>query len=96
MLLELAFSQLLSPWPHRSQLGTPGVCFSRSERTDLKVLIQKGHSAEVDWWALGVMICEMVAGIGNTPFYAEQDHDVRTATTSSIIDNQLLLPRDPL
>merc|ERR1712166_174141 len=53
-----------------------------------EVLMQTGHSAEVDWWALGVMICEMVAGIGNTPFYAELDHEIH----SNIVKAKPILP----
>merc|ERR1712166_37213 len=53
-----------------------------------EVLMQTGHSAEVDWWALGVMICEMVAGIGNTPFYADDDNEVHT----NIVKNKPQLP----
>ena len=26
------------------------------------MLVKQGHAAEVDWWALGVIICELVAG----------------------------------
>ena len=52
-------------------------------------MIKKGHSAEVDWWALGVMICEMVAGIGNTPFYADDDNEVwLTSATGALADCQ--------
>lgn len=35
-----------------------------------EILAQKGYNRSVDWWALGVLIYEMV--VGSTPFNAEQ------------------------
>eukprot|EP00656_Telonema_subtile_P019405 TRINITY_DN2065_c0_g1_i7.p1 TRINITY_DN2065_c0_g1~~TRINITY_DN2065_c0_g1_i7.p1 ORF type:complete len:528 (-),score=135.97 TRINITY_DN2065_c0_g1_i7:339-1922(-) len=41
-----------------------------------EVLAKQGFTAAVDWWALGVLVCEMVGGVGATPFAASSDHEV--------------------
>jgi hypothetical protein len=39
----------------------------------LKVYKQAGHSYGVDWWATGVITCQLVAGF--SPFAVESDND---------------------
>jgi serine/threonine protein kinase len=36
-----------------------------------EVLGKKGHSHSVDWWALGIIIYEML--VGKPPFYEEDE-----------------------
>lgn len=46
----------------------------------------KGHSYEVDWWSLGIIIFELL--IGHSPFMTEPQEDVSAKTLSSRIVNQ--------
>ena len=36
-----------------------------------EIIQSKGHGKSVDWWALGILIYEMIAGY--PPFYDEQE-----------------------
>jgi len=40
-----------------------------------EVLLNKGHGKGVDWWTLGILIYEMIAG--EPPFIAEDDDPIR-------------------
>lgn len=40
-----------------------------------EVLLNKGHGKGVDWWTLGILIYEMIAG--EPPFVAEDDDPIR-------------------
>jgi len=59
--------------PRRARLmsfvGTP-------EYLAPEVLTKKGHGMEVDWWALGVLLHEMVFGLGCLPFDADEGDTV--------------------
>jgi len=42
-----------------------------------EVLTKRGHGMEVDWWALGVLMHEMIFGLGVLPFDAEEGDNVQ-------------------
>ena len=39
-----------------------------------EVVLKTGHSKEVDWWALGILLYELVVGI--PPFYSKNDDEM--------------------
>jgi len=65
----------------KSLLGTP-------EYVAPEVLLKSGHGVEVDWWAWGVIVHEMVHGLGQLPFMGETQLKLFTA----IISQPLALP----
>ncbi|KAK3276295.1 hypothetical protein CYMTET_15624 [Cymbomonas tetramitiformis] len=56
-----------------------------------EILQRKGHNKAVDYWALGVLIFEMLAGYA--PFTPDDDANINE-TYSMIIDNEYTIPRD--
>ena len=52
-----------------------------------EIILNKGHGKAVDWWALGVLIFEMLAGY--PPFYAED----RMQLYQSILAGKIDYPR---
>jgi len=57
-----------------------------------EVVLGEGHSFEADWWSLGVVILEMLCGLGQTPFTA--DGDPTDETFPQIAHTELHIPRD--
>jgi serine/threonine protein kinase len=51
-----------------------------------EIILGQGHSSAVDWWALGVLIYEMV--YGRTPFRGKN----RQTTFTNILEKDLLFP----
>ena len=51
-----------------------------------EVLLNKGHGKPVDWWALGVLMYEMMAG--QPPFEADNEDDL----FESILHDDVLYP----
>ena len=39
-----------------------------------EIIRQQGHSLEVDWWSLGILIFEMV--VGRPPFFSNNQHQL--------------------
>ena len=39
-----------------------------------EMVCQKGHNFAVDWWALGIIIYELVIGV--TPFYNKERRNI--------------------
>ncbi|KAH7297872.1 hypothetical protein KP509_25G016500 [Ceratopteris richardii] len=52
-----------------------------------EIILAKGHGKAVDWWTLGVLIYEMLAGVA--PF-ADDD---ASATYQKILDGKIIFPR---
>ena len=52
-----------------------------------EIIAQSGHTTAVDWWALGVLIYEMVAG---TPPFQDED---RVALFEAITSLDYQMPR---
>lgn len=52
----------------------------------MQVILNKGHGKAVDWWALGVLLFEMIAGI--PPFF----HDDLSQCYKRILSGQLNFP----
>jgi protein kinase A len=56
-LADFGFIKKIKPWERTFTLcGTP-------EYLAPEVLLNKGHGKPVDWWTLGILTYEMVAGI---------------------------------
>jgi len=53
-----------------------------------EVLQGKGHSYAVDWWSLGTLVYEMVAGV--PPFYSEDKH----LMYKKILNDGVVFPQD--
>jgi len=51
-----------------------------------EVVTRKGHGLEVDWWALGALIFEML--VGTSPFYSAS----KTQTLERIVSGKVVLP----
>ena len=67
-----------------SVVGTP-------EYIAPEILLKKGHSFPVDWWALGVLICEMAFGLGKLPFGNSED---QLAMFQRILKEDPVIPFD--
>jgi len=52
-----------------------------------EIIRSKGHGKPVDWWALGILIFEMLAGF--SPFYGESTQD----TYEKILEGRFTWPR---
>ena len=39
-----------------------------------EIILRKGHSFYSDWWALGILIYEML--VGRTPFYGDSTKEI--------------------
>eukprot|EP00238_Polyblepharides_amylifera_P003042 CAMPEP_0196587694 /NCGR_PEP_ID=MMETSP1081-20130531/58313_1 /TAXON_ID=36882 /ORGANISM="Pyramimonas amylifera, Strain CCMP720" /LENGTH=222 /DNA_ID=CAMNT_0041909945 /DNA_START=130 /DNA_END=795 /DNA_ORIENTATION=+ len=77
-LADFGFAKLIGSKTH-SICGTP-------EYIAPEVISNKGHGLEVDWWALGILIYEMLTG--KTPF---QDQD-RNSLYKQIIEEEVVYP----
>ena len=49
-----------------------------------EILVERGHSFPVDWWALGILIFEMLAGY--PPFYDQNPYEVYRRITVGFFD----------
>ena len=50
-------------------------------RTAPEMIIGKGHDHGIDWWALGVLLYEMIIGI--PPFYHKNKHHMYMLITEA-------------
>jgi len=60
---------LSSPISHLSRLISYRTYFCTAEYLAPEIIQSKGHGRAVDWWALGVLIYEMLAGY--PPYFDE-------------------------
>merc|ERR1740115_187219 len=81
-LTDFGLSKAVGNGRSRSFVGTP-------EYLAPEIVNHRGHGAEVDYWALGVMLVEMVAGLVRTPFTAKDD----TKIYKNIMNEQPVLPK---
>jgi len=65
-------------------------CVASSSLTD-PCMMGAGHGYAVDWWALGVLMCEMMFGLGTLPF---GDSDDQMAMFQRILSEEPTLGRD--
>jgi len=79
-LTDFGFAKVVpNDWRTFTLCGTPD--YSAPE-----VILNKGHGKAVDWWALGVLLFEMIAGI--PPFF----HDDLSQCYKRILSGQLNFP----
>ena len=62
------------------------ICHCRSLAALLQILEEKDYGASVDWWALGVLMYEMMAG--QPPFEADNEDELFEA----ILHDEVLYP----
>ena len=80
LLTDFGFAKVVpDDWRTFTLCGTPD--YSAPE-----VILNKGHGKAVDWWALGVLLYEMIAGI--PPFF---DEDLRQCY-KRILDGRITFP----
>ena len=65
-LVDFSFSKVITKRTF-TLCGTP-------EYIAPEILKNDGHGFAVDWWALGILLYEMLTGI--TPFWAETPHEI--------------------
>jgi len=60
----------LSSWQQGSDIGKKQHSFAGTEiYMAPELLLQRGHGQGVDWWSLGILLCEMTTGTAiSTPF----------------------------
>lgn len=67
-MIDFGLAKCLEPGSRTyTAVGTP-------EYVAPEVFLNKGHGKPVDWWALGVMVYEMI--VGRVPFYSEDRLEV--------------------
>mmetsp|Transcript_41283 Transcript_41283/g.60771 ORF Transcript_41283/g.60771 Transcript_41283/m.60771 type:complete len:360 (-) Transcript_41283:432-1511(-) len=80
-ICDFGFSKHIEPGSNTWTLcGTP-------EYLAPEIILNKGHGKAVDWWALGVLIFEMLAGY--PPFYSED----RMQLYQTILSGKIEFPR---
>ena len=79
--LKLACFEFTKPMAGRTR--TRSLCGS-PEWIAPEMILGKGYGKAVDWWALGVLLYEMVAE--QTPFYADQPIQIYEKIVSGRID----------
>jgi serine/threonine protein kinase len=80
-LTDFGFAKFLSSGRTFTLCGTPGYLAP-------EVLLTRGHGKPVDWWALGVLINEMISG--SEPFTADDPMGVYR----QILSGKVSYPRD--
>ncbi|KAL3312583.1 hypothetical protein Ciccas_008819, partial [Cichlidogyrus casuarinus] len=78
---DLGFAKIV-PKRTYTMCGTP-------EYIAPEILMYKGYGNGVDWWALGVLVYEMLCGA--SPFYADEVTEIY----NNIIDAKVRFPREP-
>ena len=57
-----------------------------------EIILRKPYSFEIDWWALGVLLCELITG--NEPFLGDNTKEIFTSIINDIPYVPFTVPKD--